>query len=66
MAKTLDPHAMASTLVTRIARVLDLAEASCIVSETNRLKLAEGREALADVAAFFEVDAPEAKPVERA
>lgn len=66
MAETLDPHPMASALVASIARVVDLAEASCINSETNRRTLAEGREALAAVAAFFEVEAPEAKPVERA
>ncbi|MCW5720848.1 MAG: hypothetical protein KIS86_06875 [Devosia sp.] len=65
MGETLDSHAMAGALVTSIARVIDLCEASCINSEANRRTLAEGRDALADVAAFFEVEAPEAKPVER-
>ncbi|SFV33261.1 hypothetical protein SAMN05216456_1937 [Devosia crocina] len=57
---------MVVELVARIARVLDLAECSCIDSLTNRVKLAEGREALTDIAGFFDIEAPKAKLVERA
>lgn len=61
-----NPNTMPVELVARIGRVLDLAECSCIDSLTNRVKLAEGREALSEVAAFFEVAAPTSKRAERA
>lgn len=60
-----ESEAMAAELVARLGRVIDLAEGSCIDSATNQQKVAEAREALAEVAAFFEVDVPEAKPVRR-
>ncbi|ODT50293.1 hypothetical protein [Devosia sp. 63-57] len=65
METTFKPDAMAAEAVARIARVIDLAESSCVNSATNHQRIAEARAALADVAGIFDVDVPAANPVER-
>ncbi|WP_297105226.1 hypothetical protein [uncultured Devosia sp.] len=53
-----DSEAMATELIEKIGRVIDLAHACADHSLENAAIIIEGREALDEVAAFFEVDPP--------